>query len=181
MELWDRDELRSFNDGLRRELAAALETVQQQQQNVAVAYERLANERIRATSRDGLIEVTVNSAGIVTATTVASDAFGKTTPEKLGRSITEAAQRAARQADEAKKAALAPLQATAEELPDLPDLFPGAPSLRDLRDRLLPKEETPAPPAEPPADIPGPIGSRRHADDDDDDYGSSTSWLRPVR
>lgn len=181
---WDRDELRSANDGLKREMDSVWQAVEHQHREMSLAYERLAAERLRASSRDGLVEVTVNSAGVVLAVEIAPVAFRRLTAATLGRSMAEAAQRAARKAQEATRAALAPVTAVADSAPDLDDLFPGAPSLKDLRRRLFPDPDDDAA-ADPDDNVPperdvrgpGPIGSHR----DDDGHDGPRSWTQPIR
>ncbi|WP_157172385.1 YbaB/EbfC family nucleoid-associated protein [Nocardia pneumoniae] len=95
--------------------------------------ERLTASRSSAWSSDHLVEVTVDVYGVVVAVQLAANACGTSTPERLARSMTEAARAAAASAREQLAEIVAPLS-EAYDLPDLPDLFPGASSLREIRD-----------------------------------------------
>ncbi|WP_328407945.1 YbaB/EbfC family nucleoid-associated protein [Nocardia sp. NBC_00403] len=132
MDQWERDGLRSTNSGIRNQVERILDTFTGQQAQLAAAYEQLAAVRASASSADGLVTVTVDGAGVLTDVRFAQQAF-RSTPETLGRSVTEAAQEAARLANKQNEAITAPIAAGADAMPDLPDLLPGAPSLRDLR------------------------------------------------
>ncbi|WP_439663429.1 YbaB/EbfC family nucleoid-associated protein [Lentzea sp. HUAS TT2] len=78
----------------------------------------------RATSPDGLVEVTVNASGIVTGVTFAPAAFDRSTPEKLGQSVVATIQQAALNAREQADAVLTPFTVG---IPGLPGLIPGRP------------------------------------------------------
>ncbi|MFE7798462.1 YbaB/EbfC family nucleoid-associated protein [Nocardia sp. NPDC057440] len=133
MDQWERDGLRSTNSGIRNQVERILDTLTEQQAQLARAYEQLAAVRASASSADGLVTVTVDGAGVLTDVWFAQQAF-RSTRETLGRSVTEATREAARLANIQNEAITAPLAAGADAMPDLPDLLPGAPSLRDRRE-----------------------------------------------
>ncbi|WP_406235152.1 YbaB/EbfC family nucleoid-associated protein [Nocardia sp. NBC_01009] len=132
MEQWECDGLRSSNFGMRNQVDFILDALAEQQAQVTEVYEQLAAVRATASSADGLVTVTVDGGGVLTDVQFAQEAL-RSTPEKLGRSVTEAGQEAARLANEQNAAITAPIAAGADAMPDLPDLVPGAPSLRDVR------------------------------------------------
>lgn len=123
-----RDELRTRNNALQEQVESMMATVQRQQDQLAAAQSQLASVFGRGESVDGLVRATANAAGTITNVELTADAFGRSTPEKLGRSITEAVQKAAAGAQEETAALFAPVIAANDELPDLADLVPGAPS-----------------------------------------------------
>ncbi|MEV6426591.1 YbaB/EbfC family nucleoid-associated protein [Nocardia sp. NPDC051463] len=133
MEQWERDGLRSTNFGMRNQVEHMLDTLAEQRAQISEVYERLAAVRASASSTDGLVTVTVDGAGVLTDVRFAQAAF-RSTPERLGKSVTEAGRAAARSATEQNEAITAPIAAGADAMPDLPDLVPGAPSLRDSDD-----------------------------------------------
>lgn len=122
-------EFEARNAALRSQVDSMLANLERQTADLKQAQAEALAKTGRATSQDGLVEVTVNAGGIVTDVKFAPAAFDRTTPEKLGRSVVQTIQQAALSAREQADAALAPFQ---EGLPDLPDLFPGMPSLKDL-------------------------------------------------
>ena len=146
-------ELEARNAALRGQVDSMLANLERQTAQLKQAQAEAMSKTGRATSQDGLVEVTVNAGGIVTGVTFAPSAFERSTPEKLGQSVVATIQRAALNAREQADAVLAPYQ---EGIPDLPDLFPGMPSLKDL----IP---TPPPVPQPPRSQPQP---QRHDDDE---------------
>lgn len=122
-------ELEARNAALRGQVDAMLANLERQTAELKQAQAEAMAKVGRATSQDGLVEVTVNAGGIVTDVKFAPAAFERSTPEKLGQSVVATIQQAALSAREQADAALAPYQ---EGIPDLPDLFPGMPSLKDL-------------------------------------------------
>ncbi|MEV6274071.1 YbaB/EbfC family nucleoid-associated protein [Nocardia sp. NPDC051832] len=155
--------LRARNDALRGEVDSLLATFEQQQREFAAAQARLATATVTAWSTDKLIRVTANSAGVPIEVHVDPEAFKRTTPEKLGGSITEATQAAAKLAGEEAQRAFGSVEQLGTDIPDLSDLVPGAPSIKDLVRQLLPDPEAaPAAPAEP------------HPEDEDEYYRNRT-------
>ncbi|GAB2654978.1 YbaB/EbfC family nucleoid-associated protein [Nocardia goodfellowii] len=130
--------LRARNEALRGEVDSLLSIFEQQQREFAAAQARLATATVSAWSTDNLIRVTANSAGVPVEVHVDPEAFKRSTPEKLGRSITEATQAAANLAGEEARRAFGSVGQLGVDIPDLPDLVPGAPSIKDLVHQLLP-------------------------------------------
>ncbi|MGK8510638.1 YbaB/EbfC family nucleoid-associated protein [Nocardia asiatica] len=129
MDRWERDGLRSANSGLRSQVHYILDIYERQQAQLTEVRENLETLRVRASSADELAEVTVDSAGVVTEVRLAAAAT-RGTAERLGLSITEAAQAAARQAQSERDALIAAIKDAADAMPDLPDMVSGAPSWR---------------------------------------------------
>ncbi|ASO18671.1 DNA-binding protein YbaB [Actinoalloteichus hoggarensis] len=150
-----RPDLEARNAAMRETMTSLLEGIGRQTAQLKQAQEQALATTGRATSRDGLVTVQVNSAGIVTDLQLSPAAFKSSTPIKLSETIVLTMQAAARDARSQADEAFAPIMA---ELPDLPDVFEGAPSLKGL---------IPAAP-EVPSRTP------RADDDDDDDDESST-------
>lgn len=161
MDKATRDELRTRNNALQEQVESMMATVQRQQHQLATAQGQLASVVGRGESADGLVRATANAAGTITNVELAADAFGKSTPEKLGRSITEAVQKAAAGAQEATAALFAPVIAANDELPDLADLVPGAPSIKDLL----------------PSAVAAPVAMAEPVGVEDDDDGP---WQQPI-
>ncbi|NQE68263.1 hypothetical protein NG2371_02719 [Nocardia gamkensis] len=132
------------NEALRDQVDSLLEIFEQQRNDLAEAQSTLATTTVTAWSSNNLIRVLSNAAGVPVEVHVEPDAFKRSTPEKLGHSITEAVQAAARLALEATQQAVAPLEASAGGIPDLSDLVPGAPSIRDLVRTMFPEPPTAA-------------------------------------
>jgi DNA-binding protein YbaB len=121
-------ELEARNAALRGQVDSMLANLERQTAELKQAQAEAMAKVGRATSQDGLVEVTVNAGGIVTGVTFAPAAFERSTPEKLGQSVVTTIQRAALAAREQADAVLAP---NPEGIPDLPDLFPRKPSIKD--------------------------------------------------
>ncbi|MFI5716676.1 YbaB/EbfC family nucleoid-associated protein [Nocardia sp. NPDC051750] len=123
-----------------------LVTFERQRAEMAEVQQRLAATTVTVWSSDNLVRVDANTAGIPVDVHLTAEAFKRSTPDKLGRSILEAVQNAARQAGELSQQAWAPVAALAGEVPDLPDIAPGMPSIKSLVDTLFPDPVTePAP------------------------------------
>ncbi|QGK69499.1 hypothetical protein GIY23_08155 [Allosaccharopolyspora coralli] len=104
--------------------------------------------------------------GIVTDIEMSPQAFQRSTPEKLTRTLVLTIQAAARVARGEADQAMADVQ---QDTPDLPDLFPEAPSLKSL---------IPEAPATPDSSTATPT---RHTGDDWDDEDDAFSGLRGGR
>ncbi|OXR45323.1 Nucleoid-associated protein YbaB [Nocardia cerradoensis] len=105
------DQLRARTDALQVQVDSMLESYEHQLRDIATARDTLAAATAEGWSSDNLIRVTSNSAGIPIQVWVDPAAFKRTTPEKLGDAITEAAQAAARAAKSEVGAAMAPILA----------------------------------------------------------------------
>lgn len=96
----DRASARARNDALRADVGELLATFEQQRRGLAEAQVRPATMTVTVWSADNLVRVEPNTAGVPVQVHLEPEAFKRSTPEKLGRSITEAVQSAARQAAE---------------------------------------------------------------------------------
>jgi DNA-binding protein YbaB len=132
MDRWEREGLRSANNGLRRQIDTVMDDLDRQRDRLAEMYRQLESTRLQAESHDRLAQVVVDGSGVVTEVRLTADAM-RATPEQLGRSITEAARAAAGLA----AARVAELTGEPGGLPDLQEFAPGAPSLREVRDWIL--------------------------------------------
>ncbi|MFF3569897.1 YbaB/EbfC family nucleoid-associated protein [Nocardia jiangxiensis] len=130
MDRWEQQGLRTANSGIRNQVEHILDAYEEQRAHLSEVQAQLAAARSTAKSADGLVEVTVDTAGVLTEVRFTPEAM-RSNPDRLGRSVTEAGREAARLAHEQVQAIIAPIAAAAEALPDLADLVPGAPSLRD--------------------------------------------------
>lgn len=133
MDQWELESLRSANNGMRNQIDYIMDVYEKQQAQLAEIQQQLDALRVRASSSDQLVEVTVDGAGVVTDVRLTAQAM-RAKPENVGRAIVEAAQAAARSARSQHDALIAPIVDTAELMPDLPDLVPEAPSWRDARE-----------------------------------------------
>lgn len=159
----EREEQLARNAALRGEVDSLLETYEQQRHELAAAQAELATATVTAWSSDNLVRVTSNAAGVPLEVHLEAEAFKRSTPDKLGRSITEAVQSAASQANEMSMRAVAPVQELADGIPDLPELIPGAPSIREMVRSLFP---------EPPTSEPEPMDSEA-----EDEFYRNRSYL----
>lgn len=142
----EREARLAQNAALRAEVDDLLATFERQRRDFAEAQARVAAATVTAWSADRLIRVTANSAGVPTEVHVEADAFKRSTPETLGRSITEATRAAAALAGEEARRAFASVESVGVDIPDLPDLVPGAPSIKDLVRSLIPEPAEPETP-----------------------------------
>ncbi|MEU7630363.1 YbaB/EbfC family nucleoid-associated protein [Nocardia sp. NPDC049220] len=133
MDHWEREELHSATFGMRKQVDQMLDVLAEQRARLDEIQQQLVTAQYTASSSDGLVEVTVDSAGVPTEVRFTKGAL-RNTVDQLGRSTTEAAREAARRAQEQVRQLVTPIAAAADVLPDLPDLMPGAPSLRGSRD-----------------------------------------------
>ncbi|ATL65164.1 YbaB/EbfC family nucleoid-associated protein [Nocardia terpenica] len=131
-EFGEPDALRAGNEALRDQVDSLLETFEEQRRQLAEVHQRLAATTVEAWSSDNLVRVVSNIAGVPLEVHLVPEAFKRSTPEKLGRSITEAVEAAARSAAVQSQQAFAPIQELAGAIPDFSDIVPGAPSIKDL-------------------------------------------------
>lgn len=135
------------------------------------------------TSEDRLVRVTIDATGMLTELTIDPDAFDRTTPDALARTISGLVRRGTAQVRQQAADLMRPLT---EGLPDLSDLSPGAPSLADMLPKIpdfsAPVDE-PDPgsimtsaPSVPPPPPPPPKPHQHVRPDFDDDQPSS--WMR---
>ncbi|MFC9832280.1 YbaB/EbfC family nucleoid-associated protein [Rhodococcus sp. NPDC127530] len=159
--MFDREGLREHE--LQNQIDSMLATLDRQTQDLHAAQQQVAQLRVSGASADGLVQVVVNSVGGVVDVHVAPDAFRRSTPESLGRAMTDAARRAGETAHAESMRIMGSIVSATETLPDLPDLVPGAPSVRNFLPRLEP-------------DVGG-VPADREPDPDDPD---NPRWNRPV-
>ncbi|MEV6259050.1 YbaB/EbfC family nucleoid-associated protein [Nocardia sp. NPDC051911] len=164
----EQDPLDAHSSGLGQQVGSMLEQLQRQREGFVAAQSRLSSATAEAWSSDRLVRVVSNIAGIPIEVHVVPEAFKRSTPEKLGRSVTEAAQLAARLVAERAQQALGPIEQLVDGMPDLPDLIPGAPSVKDLFKSVVPR---------PPSPTPSKPKRPRVDDDDEDEYFRNASYL----
>jgi DNA-binding protein YbaB len=95
---------------------AILAEIDRKEADLEAAERRLAAVTATARSADGLAEVTVSATGAVTSIHLSPEAFRRSTPEYLGKSVAEAAQQATRQVRQSTRAAVTPIAAVGKEL-----------------------------------------------------------------
>ncbi len=142
MDRQEREELRSANSGLRRQVDNMLDAFEQQQGRLGEVCRQLESLRVQASSPDQAVEVTVDGSGVLTDLQLTSWAM-RTSPEKLASSIVATVQAAAQAAQQQGDALTAPVVADLDEIGDLPDVLPGAASLRDIRSFFAGQGATP--------------------------------------
>ncbi|MEV6139348.1 YbaB/EbfC family nucleoid-associated protein [Nocardia sp. NPDC051990] len=102
---------------------------EQQKAQLADIRDELSALSVKASSRDGAVEVTVDQSGIVTDVRLEPRALRGAAAD-LGRAVTEAAREAARLAHQRVSETIGPIEDIVGGMPDPEDLLPGAPSLR---------------------------------------------------
>ncbi len=140
MERWEREQLRSANSGLRKQVDNLLDAFEQQKEQFGTAFRQLESLRVQANSPDQAVEATVDGSGVLTDLRLTTSAL-RTKPEALARSIVETVQAAAQAAREQSQALTAPITTELSELDDLPDILPEAQSLREVRDFFMEQNE----------------------------------------
>jgi len=166
MDKAERDAMRARNEALHEQIDNMLGTFEQQRRDLADIQEELTAAQFEAWSEDQLVRVLVNAAGVPLEVHLDPAAFKRSTPTKLGTSITEAAQAAARKAADRSQHAVAPIEELAGSFPDLSDLIPGAPSIKDLVGNVMPESPDHKPPPTPEED-----------EEDEDDYYRNRRYL----
>jgi len=124
---------------MRDKVDDLLDTFHKQTTKLAEAQQARAALSARLTSSDGLVEITVDSSGLLTGLKIAPSAFERSRPETLSRTILELTRRGATQVRQQANDLMKPLT---EGLPDLSELVEGVPSLAALVPKL---PEPPAP------------------------------------
>ncbi|MGM7644005.1 YbaB/EbfC family nucleoid-associated protein [Nocardia sp. JW2] len=158
---------RAENNALRAQIDSMLEMFASEK-SALLGMQARAAELVSVWSEDGLVRASGNIAG-VSEVHIEPDAFKRSTPESLGRSVTEALGELARQTARTQEEALSPISAA---MPDLSDLVPGAPSIKELMAQLAPP---PPPTPEPVAEAPR---SLVDDEDDEDGYFRNRNYLR---
>ncbi|WP_227984167.1 YbaB/EbfC family nucleoid-associated protein [Nocardia spumae] len=157
------DQLRARTDALQIQVDSMLQNYEHQLRDIAGARDTLAARTAEGWSSDNLIHVISNAAGIPIEVRVDPAAFKRSTPEKLGAAITEAAQAAARAAKFEVSAAMAPILADARQ-PGVRNPLGAELDLPRVVGSILP------PPPEPFAE-PEPAPESEHPPADDEDNG----------
>jgi DNA-binding protein YbaB len=152
------------NDELRHEMTEVLALVQEQLADIAAVQKRQAALSASSAVADGLVEVTVNSAGHVIKTVIDESYLDEYEFDELSDHITEAAQSAARDVARRVSEMMMPIGERRKRFPSLSEFVDGAPDLRDLV---------------PPWPEPVAAASPRHEHDDDD--GTEDSGFPTVR
>lgn len=132
MDHWEREGLRTANNGMRKQLDQILDAFERQQGRLQEIFRHAEQARTQAISPDRSVEVTVDSAGVLTELTLSPSALRRT-PEHLSQSIVDAVQAAAGTARQQTADLATPIDAGLDDLPDLPDLESEARSLREIR------------------------------------------------
>ncbi|MEV6140370.1 YbaB/EbfC family nucleoid-associated protein [Nocardia sp. NPDC051990] len=158
MDSYEQAQLSARTNVLQGEVDTMLATYEQQLRDIANARDVLATATAEGWSSDNLIRVTANSAGVPVDVWVDPATYKRITPDKLGASITEAAQAAARAAKAEIDAVLAPVTAAAAEFVPPEDIFTSIPFVgRPIGDILPP----------PPGPEQVPTGPEPDADEDE--------------
>lgn len=142
MDKWEREQIRSANDGLRATLGSLQGDFERELGELDEVQRKLAALKVRATSPNDLAKVTVDGSGSVTEVEVSDDAFRRSTPKQLSDDINEAIHGGVDAAMEARGKILEPMQAVSDSMADLDEIMPGMPSMRELRERFSqPRDE----------------------------------------
>ena len=119
------------NEQAKADVAAMLETVQEQMRSVAEVYRKRAVLTGSATVADKRVTVTVNADSVVIETKFAED-VDDLTYEEIAAAVTRAAQHAAAEVTRKTKALMAPFEEQRARLPGLSEFVEGMPPLRDI-------------------------------------------------
>ncbi len=136
MNEWEREQIRSANDGLRATLDSIQGDFERELGELDEVQRKLSALTVRATSPNNLAQVTVNASGMVTEIKVADDAFRRSTPKQLTIDINEAIRGGVDAVAQARAKILEPVQVVADGMAGLDEIMPGMPSMRELRQRF---------------------------------------------
>jgi DNA-binding protein YbaB len=151
----------------RDEVAELLADYRRSREQLASVHRALLSITESASSPDGLITASVDSAGTLSGLVINDDAFRRYRPAELADAVVRATRSAAVKAGERARQALVPV------LP--PDADPGA-VLHGTAD-LTPDEIGPPPAPEPVAPQPVPVARPVRARSDDDESYEQTTWM----
>ena len=143
MDKWERDQIRSANDGLRAMLDSIEGDFERELGELDEVQRKLAALKVRATTPNNLGKVTVNGSGMVTEITIADDAFRRSTPRQLSEDLNAAIRGGMDAAMQARARILEPLESMVDRMADLDEIMPGMPSMRELRGRFAEYQEPP--------------------------------------
>ncbi|GGK40239.1 YbaB/EbfC family DNA-binding protein [Nocardia camponoti] len=132
---------RASNDGLRQQVDAMV-AAYADQRSVLAAAKAAADEPVQCWSANNLVRVTGNASG-VSEVHLVPEAFKRSTPETLARSITEALGELSARVALSRERALGALGDLSDEMPELAELIPGAPPLREIAEQVLPADRAP--------------------------------------
>lgn len=132
MDRWTREGLLSANNGLRNQVEDLVDAYSRRQDRLSETYQQLEAMRVRATSPDCSVEVTVDAGGVLADMRLTDSAL-RNSPDALARTIVDAVQEAARQARDRQNELAAPLIEEFDAMGDLTDIVPEAPGLGDIR------------------------------------------------
>ncbi|MGW1741311.1 YbaB/EbfC family nucleoid-associated protein [Nocardia sp. NPDC001965] len=107
---------------MRSRMHALLDAYEQQRTQIGEVRQQLVDLRVRATTSDGSVHVTVDSTGAVLEVCVTPAAM-RGTAGQLSGLLTETAREAARLAKEQAAVVVAPLAGLAGGMPDLSELL----------------------------------------------------------
>jgi DNA-binding protein YbaB len=119
------DDFGSATRDMRSRMHEMLDAYEQSQTQVGEVQRQLVDLRVQASTSDGSVRVTVDSAGAVLEVCVTPAAM-RGTAGQLSGLLTDTAREAARLAKEQTAAVVAPLADLAGGMPDLSELVPGA-------------------------------------------------------
>lgn len=140
-----REELEARNARLRSQIDSMLSDLRRRTTQLGEKRDEAAQRTTEVTSRDGLVTVTVDAVGTVRELTLAAKAFERTTPERLGHTITSVLREAAGRAQQGLQETFGP---TTEEGPEIADVVSGAPGFKDLAGCVGPLVPPPDPAVE---------------------------------
>ena len=126
-----REDLQARNDAMRAQVETMLTDYRQQRQALADVQEQLSRLRVRRSSPDGVVTVTVGPRGVLEGLQLSTFAYRQVDPATLAERILETAQAAADEVSRLQQELLAPL------VPD--DLTDPSTGLPDVS-RLLPED-----------------------------------------
>ncbi|MBO0853549.1 MAG: YbaB/EbfC family nucleoid-associated protein [Nocardia sp.] len=136
MQEWEREQIRSANDGLRQTLDSVRTDFEREIGELEDIQAAVSALRIRATTPSGLAKVTIDGSGQVVEIEVFDDAFGRCTPKKLTQEINAALRGGVEAAAQQRAKIMAPVRSVLDGMADLDEVLPGMPSMRELRERF---------------------------------------------
>ena len=193
----DRARLEARNSAMKDRVDSLLEQFEKQTEQLRGAQAAAAETSATVTSQDGLVRATIDSTGSLAELDFASNAFERTTPSALAKSVLTLVRHGTLQVKQQVADLMSPIT---EGLPDLADLIEGAPSLEGLIPKIptfLEEEvgeqpraesfEDPAagsimrndqpPPPLPPMPAPKPTTARRARPQPEEDEEPPASWM----
>lgn len=133
MNQWEREQIRSANDGLRSTLNSMQNDFEREVGELGELQHKLAALKVRATTPSNLARVTVNGSGMVTEIEIADDAYRRSTPRQLTEELNAAIRGGVEAVTHARAKLLEPIQSVIDGMANLDEVMPGMPSMRELR------------------------------------------------